>query len=92
LGVSLGSSPSKVLDTVKSIKVLGEDRTLCFLQKNISQVDDDPQCLFVSKVSGLCEDLTEEEIRGMDDHTDQTFQSVKAIRQQKKETTRFLQS
>jgi hypothetical protein len=89
LGVSLGSSPSKVLDSVKSIKVLEEDRTLCFLQNNISQVDDGPQCLFVSKVSGLCEDLTAEEIRGMDDHTDQTFQSVKAIRQRKKKQLDF---
>jgi hypothetical protein len=63
MGVSLGRSHSKVSKSVKLIQDTKFDRHITMLHKNTNVVEDDPQVLFVSKVSGLCEDLTEEEMR-----------------------------
>lgn len=69
LGVSLGKSPTEIASSVKNLKDVEKDRSL-FMKKNLNNDDNDPHNLFVSKVSGLCEDLTEEDNVGMDDHTD----------------------
>jgi hypothetical protein len=78
LGVSLENSSVAALSSVRDIKEVQHQRELIILNKRNSVEDTYPQNLFVSKVSGLCEDLAEEdliedEMRGLDDgHTDQT--------------------
>jgi hypothetical protein len=71
LGVSLGDSPSLIDVSVKIIKETENERHLTMLKSKVSS-NDDPQNLFVSKVSGLCEDLAEEDILGSDDQTDRS--------------------
>jgi hypothetical protein len=84
LGVSLGESPSLVDVSVKIIKETENDRYLTMLKTNASTIDNDPQNLFVSKISGLCEDLTEEDDMGSDGHTDQSSRDVKVTRTRRK--------
>jgi hypothetical protein len=84
LGVSLGESPSLVDVSVKIIKETENDRYLTMLKTNASIIDNDPQNLFVSKISGLCEDLTEEDDMGSDGHTDQSSRDVKVTRTRRK--------
>jgi hypothetical protein len=72
LGVSLGKSPEHALVSVRNIKALEKQRDLVILDKKNSVEEDNPHSLLVSKLSGLCEDLTEENTIDMDNgHTDQ---------------------
>ena len=70
LGISLGESPSAITASVNLVKETEYDRSLVILQKNLSTLEDDPKKLLVSKVSGLCEDLLEEDALTKQDHTD----------------------
>ena len=70
LGVSLGKSQSEIASSVKDLKNVEYNRHLTRLSNNIGKEDNDPHCLYVSQVSGLCEDLTEEDNLAMADHTD----------------------
>jgi hypothetical protein len=78
LGVSLGESPSKVDASVTILKETESDRYLTVLKNNASIVENDPQNLYVSKVSALCEDLTEEDEMDLNDHTDRSIHDVQA--------------
>ena len=70
LGISLGEFPSAITASVNLVKETEYDRSLVILQKNLNTLEDDPKKLLVSKVSGLCEDLLEEDALGQEDHTD----------------------
>ena len=70
LGISLGESPSAITASVNLVKETEYDRSLVILQKNLRTLENDPKILLVSKVSGLCEDLLEEDALGNKDHTD----------------------
>jgi hypothetical protein len=80
LGVSLGKSPSDIAISIKRLKDTEKDRELTILNRDANILEDDPHNLFVSKVSVLCEDFTEEDAMCLDDHTDHICQEVKAKR------------
>jgi hypothetical protein len=61
------------------------------LKNNLNLTEDDPQNLFVSKVSGLCENLTEEESVGYIDHTDLDNKTIMKKRGVKKSLLKNLQ-
>jgi hypothetical protein len=86
LGVSLGDSPSLIDASVQILKATEEDRYLTMLKSKVSTVEDDPQNLFVSKVSALCEVLTDEEVLGLDDHKDPSNKNVHVTRTRKKKS------
>jgi hypothetical protein len=77
LGVSLGNSSVAALSSVRDIKEVEHQRELVILNKKNSVEETNPQNLFVSKISCLCQDLTEEDLTEdemivLDDgHTDQ---------------------
>ena len=54
------------------------------LNKNLNALDEDPHNLFVSKVSGLCDDLEEEEADELRDQTDHLGQLSTRKRGRKK--------
>jgi hypothetical protein len=70
LGVSFGNTSEEIACSVKKLKDVEKDMSLLILKNNLNVNEDDPESLYVSKVSGLCKDLTEEECAGMMDHTD----------------------
>jgi hypothetical protein len=88
LGVSLGTSANEVATSIKDLKDVEKQRELTILERNKNISEDDPHNLFVSKVSGLCEDLTEEDGFGLDDHTDQICPEVKSSRGCKKKAVK----
>jgi hypothetical protein len=88
LGVSLGTSANEVATSIKDLKDVEKQRELTILERNKNISEDDPHNLFVSKVSGLCEDLTEEDGFGLDDHTDQICPEVKSSRGYKKKAVK----
>jgi hypothetical protein len=57
------------------------------LKNNLNLTEDDLQNIFVSKVSGLCEDLTEEGSVGYIDHTDLDNKTIMKKRGRKKVST-----
>lgn len=68
LGFSLVKSPSEITLSVKNLKYIEKDRVITILDNNLSINDENPHKLFVSKVSGLCEDLADEDFVGLEDH------------------------
>jgi hypothetical protein len=84
LGVSLGVLDSEIGKSINLLKNVETERNLVILERKINTCDEDPRNLFVSKVSGLCEDLTEEDSWGGDDHTDQSCQEVTITRKHNK--------
>jgi hypothetical protein len=78
LGVSFGKSSTEVANSINLLKAVEKEREFNILEHNKIPSDDDPHNLFVSKVSGLCEDLTEEEEIGLEDHTDHICQEAKS--------------
>jgi hypothetical protein len=61
------------------------------LKNNLNLTEDDLQNIFVSKVSGLCEDLTEEGSVGYIDHTDLDNKTIMKKRGVKKSLLKNLQ-
>jgi hypothetical protein len=78
LGVSFGKTSNQVADSIIMLKAVENERECTILERKKRTSDDDPHNLFVSKVSGLCEDLTEEETFGLEDHTDHFCQEAKS--------------
>jgi hypothetical protein len=60
------------------LKAVEKEREFNILEHNKIPSDDDPHNLVVSKVSGLCEDLTEEEEIGLEGHTNHICQEAKS--------------
>jgi hypothetical protein len=60
------------------LKAVENERECTILERKKRTSDDDPHNLFVSKFSGLCEDLTVEETFGLEDHTDHFCQEAKS--------------
>jgi hypothetical protein len=79
LGVSLGSSPSAVASSVRELKIFEHHRAVQFISTRNFSSEDDPHALIVSKVSGLCEDLAEEDLLDIDDHTISLVQKKKLL-------------
>jgi hypothetical protein len=78
LGVSFGKSSTEVANSINLLKAVEKEREFNILEHNKIPSDDDPHNLFVSKVSGLCEDLTEEEEIGLEGHTNHICQEAKS--------------
>ena len=85
LGISLGTSPSQIENSVENLKVLEESRNLTFLQNNLPPLaEGESHSLVMRKASNLCEDLDNEEAEGLGDHSDLSFQGVKVTCSRKK--------
>jgi hypothetical protein len=91
LGVSFGKTEAEIALSVKTLKDVEKDRSLLMSKNNLNLTEDDPQNLFVSKVSGLCENLTEEESVGYIDHTDLDNKTIMKKRGVKKSLLKNLQ-
>ena len=70
LGVSLGQSSTEINSSVANLKNIDKERNFTRLYNNLSKEDEQPHNLFVSKVSGLCDDLADEDSQVLDDQTD----------------------
>ena len=86
LGVSLAKSPVEIASSVRELKTVENDRCITRLKNNIGKEDDDPHCLYVSHLSGLCEDLTEEDNGNMVDHSNLQCHVPKNTRGRKKKS------
>jgi hypothetical protein len=69
--------------SVKTIKDVEHDMDLVILKRNNNANHDDPHNLFVSEVSGLCEDPMMEDALDLDDNTYQIFHEVEVTRTHK---------
>jgi hypothetical protein len=61
LGFSLGKSANEIATTIKNLKYIEKQMELAILEHNKKLSEHHPHNIFVSKVSGLCADLTEED-------------------------------
>jgi hypothetical protein len=78
IGISLGDSVQKSLESVREIKKLEENRTLILLKKDIVDSvyrDAGPSNLLMSKVSNLSGDLVDDlaDEEDVEDHLDQPY-------------------
>jgi hypothetical protein len=83
LGVSLGNSPSKVLESINKLK--GDDlaRSLIILERNVvngNNMLEDSTSFIVQEANKLCEDLLHEEGDEAADHKDLSNRLIKTKR------------
>ena len=85
LGISLGTSPTQINNSVTSLKCLEESRHLTFLENNLPPDDDENEhSLVFKKASNLCEDLENDFEEGVEEHLDLLSGGVKVSRSRKK--------